>query len=847
MALDKKTLLPLILSIVVAVAVIASAAFVITGGNESGESKNSIVIEEGQTLTQAQLDDLKSVAKTDAKVKLTFKSSEYTVVFDNKAIQSILFAADLSVTNVDPSTLDETNKTLFKDSKVLDFKFGTNSNFKDGTVTVSVPYELAANEKADDVVVSYLTSNNAPQQVNGKFEDGMVTFTTNHFSSYAVSVAKSITSAGLKVLGNVNGDNVIDAQDVTAIRDMLSKSAPLYLFPIADADNNGTFDEADVTLVEKVANRENARIWHIVYHDVDGDGTMDTKLVDTAFPVTSTIITGSANSFILLYTLGIIDEVKGASYSDGNDTYLYGDTYLLDSHTKKFDSSAMKITFEDGKSGSSDVINKEHVTLAISDWNRSYLTNEDAFESANVDVIRLAAASVDPDVYTHSISLLGLLFNKGDRAATLINLYDSTFKDISDALKDVPADKIKKVIASSTTGAISSQDSDYTAFCKAAGAMFGLEGYNFGGSTSISVADNLGIFDTRKYDYNNIVHIRTALTYAKTTDEVAAQWAEYANQMSKWDHAYDGQVLVSGSIPVPVRVAYIAYTLYNEDCPSLSRLWADNIHSSFAALYNKSLDDAPNHSLAITSSNYKVTISEDVTVTDMSGNPVKSGAVFAYGTKLHIVNNVTKEGFVCIAAGSTVDDNGDFIVCNNISAKYVDSVIFRTQEKAVNSILSSKATVYGKFAKGADDGVVQITFVNYNKSNATKSMIFEYHEDLDEAKAAFATYKDAIVEKNNNPVTFKDEETGLEIYASFSNNLSEKYASSTIYCTAVYGHLVVNLAPKTNYFSHYYFPDTTDGAAFMEKSVDDRFAFFEGEVNKFVQNVKAALLAGAAE
>lgn len=86
---------------------------------------------------------------------------------------------------------------------------------------------------------------------------------------------------------------------------------------------------------------------------------MNVELVSTTFPISSTIITGSANTFILLYTLGIVDEVKGASYSSTNDKWLFGDTYLDTSKVVKLGTSATTITFEDGKAGSSDVIQKK--------------------------------------------------------------------------------------------------------------------------------------------------------------------------------------------------------------------------------------------------------------------------------------------------------------------------------------------------------------------------------------------------------------------------------------------------------------------------------------------------------
>lgn len=102
------------MAIVVVIAVIviaAAAAFVVLGNdddnNEKHESPNSITIDAGETITQEQLDDLKSNAANDSDLNLTYNTaSGYKVVFDNKAIMNIKEVADLKATEVDEKTLD---------------------------------------------------------------------------------------------------------------------------------------------------------------------------------------------------------------------------------------------------------------------------------------------------------------------------------------------------------------------------------------------------------------------------------------------------------------------------------------------------------------------------------------------------------------------------------------------------------------------------------------------------------------------------------------------------------------------------------------------------------------------
>ena len=394
----------------------------------------------------------------------------------------------------------------------------------------------------------------------------------------------SMEGAELKVLGNANGDRVIDSKDIDVIEKAIDDGVALKDAPLADANNDGVIDDKDIEVVKKIINKESVTVWHINYHDVDGDSTMDMERVSTQYPVSAAIMTGSANSFIMCYMIGIIDEIKGASYGSSNDSTLFGSTYLNTSKTVKLGTSSTSITFEDGKAGSSNVIAEKGVTCVLSDWNRTYLTNESAFETAGVDVVRVAAASVDKEVYTHSILLLGFLFQKESRASDLVDLYDSTMKTIKDAVSTLPEDKKVKAVASSMNGYISSGNSDYQAVLDVAGAEFGLAGYSgFGSSTSIKVVDHGSVFNTSLYDWDYIVHIRTALGYGTSAASAKTYWDTYTSAFAAWSHYEEegSQIMISGAAPVPVRVAYAAYAMYGSVLGELSESWADGVHQTF--------------------------------------------------------------------------------------------------------------------------------------------------------------------------------------------------------------------------------------------------------------------------
>ncbi len=291
------------------------------------------------------------------------------------------------------------------------------------------------------------------------------------------------------------------------------------------------------------------------------------------FPITSVIISGSANIGMLCQMLGIVDEVKGAAYSSTSlDSALYADNYLDTDKVEKLGTSATTIKIEDGKIGASETISQKGVTALISDWNKTYITNEAAFEAMGVDLVRVAASALDEETYTNTILTLGFLFQKEETAQALVALYDECFA----LAEENASDGSLAGVAASMNGYFSSADSDYTAVLLEAGLSFGLEGFDFKGKTSIKAADNLDVYDTEKYDFDYIVHIRTAAGYANslTTDTIKA----YADSFPLWKYTNgEHQYIVSGAIPVPLRVLYTECIFSN----TISKADVDALHQEF--------------------------------------------------------------------------------------------------------------------------------------------------------------------------------------------------------------------------------------------------------------------------
>ena len=394
-----------------------------------------------------------------------------------------------------------------------------------------------------------------------------------------------LPGAELKVLGNAEGDGDLDKSDVSELEKIIKAGGTVEEYPLADANNDKVIDDNDVDFVKAIINWEEGDpqvpVWHVNFHD-DGNGVMAMEMVQTMYPIKSAIATGSSNGLMMLQLMDIVDEIKGACYSSSSaDATLFSTTYLDTSKCVFLGKKTGEITYEDGKAGSSNVIKEQNVTALITDWNKTYIENEADFEAGNVDVVRIAAAAVTPEYYTHTINLLGFLFQKEDRAEDLLDMYEECYKMIdkykSDGSLSAVASSMAAFNAKNKYAYISAGGSDYTEIITSAGLKFGLENYNFGTTTSLKTDDYLEVYDTNKYDWDYIVHIRANLNYKGSVS--TATLKEYTDAFGQYWKYTNGehQYLVSGVIPVPLRVLYVE-SIFNDD---LSASQVDELHAKF--------------------------------------------------------------------------------------------------------------------------------------------------------------------------------------------------------------------------------------------------------------------------
>ncbi len=171
------------------------------GGGGSNQSKAPEIITTvlGNTAT-VNIPKAALELAANGKDELNLSTPVASLSFDTAAISNIFgkTAGDVKITaaKVDASTLTSETKELVGDRPVFNFSVTSGNNTISefgGNVTVAVPYTPKDGEDTDAIVVYYINSVGKPEAVaNCKYDPATktVSFTTNHFSKYAVGYNK---------------------------------------------------------------------------------------------------------------------------------------------------------------------------------------------------------------------------------------------------------------------------------------------------------------------------------------------------------------------------------------------------------------------------------------------------------------------------------------------------------------------------------------------------------------------------------------------------------------------------------------------------------------------------------
>ena len=164
------------------------------------------------------LKDIQKKASDNPDYTVTITSPEGKIVLDGKAVSSLSDGGDLSISK---TTLPENTQTILGDCPAYNISLGNNTDFGDGNVTVYVASD--ENRNGTDGTAYYINSDGTVCGIlYMQYKDGYAVFSTNHFSTYALSsdnaagmIATKISSAG-GIFGEFSDVSKIDEHTYSA-------------------------------------------------------------------------------------------------------------------------------------------------------------------------------------------------------------------------------------------------------------------------------------------------------------------------------------------------------------------------------------------------------------------------------------------------------------------------------------------------------------------------------------------------------------------------------------------------------------------------------------------------------
>lgn len=370
--------------------------------------------------------------------------------------------------------------------------------------------------------------------------------------------------ASLSIYGNVNGDYVINNDDVEIIDSIIAGKEDEKRYPLADANQDGVVDEKDKEFIKSMISKKNTYLY--VLDDDDNTVKVD-------YPLKKTVLVGT-NVLTTAILVGATDYILGFSSSSYpvihkplfDENKMLGGT-ILDMNTDEAIDNFMKL---DQKCGGLEAV------IALP--GKSYLkTSAEFISGAGIPIIRL-----DPRYGWDSIDgALTMGYMYGEETEKISQKFaEMTFKYLKDIEYKVSKITDKKTYLSVAAGSnIGQLDSVYNKVCDYAG---GTPIANLPGSSAEKI--EIGSEGYKNYDPDFIISFRT-LDYSidhvhainGTVTTPADEWKSYQSYWEDMD-CYKDLHYVNLAMPVIAQIAYVAEIMYPE---VFGEGYGDKVHQEF--------------------------------------------------------------------------------------------------------------------------------------------------------------------------------------------------------------------------------------------------------------------------
>lgn len=361
--------------------------------------------------------------------------------------------------------------------------------------------------------------------------------------------------------GNVNGDSRVDETDKSVIESIIDGEYTLEDYPLADANLDGVVDQNDLDVVDSVINNEQTTVYVV---------NATNNAVAVPYPIGNFAVSAGTNmkSIISILGLGDMDNLKGVALDTGDVSN------VLDSKLgSALDEGRITCLTEDSRKLTAESLNlltQNRIDLVFSE--ESGMSTEAEVVSAieNLGISYLEFNLMNFDDQSMAISSMGILLGCEDEAEG----YISWSQGVLDAIRESEGDQYgtKTVLCVVMSNSVSGSSSDYYAASEMAG------GDNLADWEDSTKKFNEGdnwLLDG-KYNADYIFHFRTLVYPDGMSQDDIAKYAGYFEDTYTYQN--DGYYLINGSLPLPVRLAVMAETMYG-DC--FDEGWSQSIFQEY--------------------------------------------------------------------------------------------------------------------------------------------------------------------------------------------------------------------------------------------------------------------------
>ena len=383
------------------------------------------------------------------------------------------------------------------------------------------------------------------------------------------------------VFGNADGDNDIDADDVTIINDIVSGDKKFEDYRLADANRDGNVTEEDATFVQTIIDGTATKV-----KIIDGKA----RVIETPYPLDNIFFVGHVNGRVILNVLDL--QTKMIAFA--TNATVYGkelDKQVFDLVENKtitqVSSSATDADFT--------ALSKLDLNVAVIEDSglNEFRTAEAQSKLRSMDVLPLLFNFDNIDDSVRSIATLGILVKNTAPADSYIALQKSVMDTVKTKLASVSESDKKTVLSVVMSNSVSGTSSDYIQACIAAG-----------GVPVADWTDSTKKFDPSKGDtwlyeprYNADIMIHFKSQDFNVSEEknrtTALGYADYFSETYTFKN--QGYYLLNGVIPLPARIAYMAEIMYPTLMPSN---WGTTIFQQFVDDYTGQTIDMSSYVLS---------------------------------------------------------------------------------------------------------------------------------------------------------------------------------------------------------------------------------------------------------